>query len=217
MTNLNERKCDHCQNLYSLIYYNRYGSPYTLKTRYCSKSCAARASYGKGCILPDIGADALRNKALDYMKRRNTYCTLGQVAKGIGHSSKSFVKHKIRISVLNAELGFVRPRHHFQSCIGQILKDQFPNTESEKVFDGLVGVTGHPLRVDFYIPEINTVVEADGSQHSNPNHPWHKWKNGTVAEYDRKKNEYFEKVGIRVIRIPYKKNIKDSDVLSHLS
>ncbi|MGZ7230817.1 hypothetical protein ACXWOM_10185, partial [Streptococcus pyogenes] len=80
-----------------------------------------------------------------------------------------------------------------------VLNKSFDVVEQEKTFDGLVGVKGHSLRVDFYIPEINTVVEADGSQHSDPNHPWKEWNNGTVAQYDKIKDDYFAENGIRLV------------------
>lgn len=111
----------------------------------------------------------------------------------------------------------VKPKSKFQDNVGQVLTKSFESVEQEKTFDGLVGVKGHPLRVDFYIPEINTVVEADGSQHSDPKHPWKEWSNGTVAQYDKIKDDYFAEKGIRLVRVPYKPRVKESDVLSRLA
>ena len=59
-------------------------------------------------------------------------------------------------------------------------------------------------------------MEADGSQHNDPNHPWKQWNNGTVAQYDKIKDDYFEEKGIRLVRVPYKKRVKGSDILSRL-
>lgn len=53
---------------------------------------------------------------------------------------------------------------------------------------------------DFYCPEKQLVIEVDGSQH---------WEE-TNIEYDRSRTEYFEKLGIQVLRFP---NI---DVLMHI-
>lgn len=132
---------------------------------------------------------------------------------GIGRSSKTFTKHGLKNTELNGEAGFTKVKSKFQEIVGDILKENFTTVEKERKFDGLVGTTGHPLRVDFYIPEANLVVEADGHQHSDPNHPWSKWNNGTVQQYDQIKNEFFKEKGITLKRVPYKRNLKESDVL----
>lgn len=217
MTNLNERNCNYCDIPYSLDYKDKRGYTYQLSTEYCSKSCASKAKENKGCIRPDVGKEALKDKVTAYIQSRGEYCTKDEICKGVGHSSKTFTKHGIRFSDMNRALGFDKPKSKFQDSVGNVLKEQFNIVETEVSFEGLVGNTGHPLRVDFYIPEINTVVEADGSQHSDPNHPWREWNNGSVAEYDGIKNQFFEERGTKLVRIPYKRGIKESDILSRLS
>lgn len=217
MTNLNERICNHCGKAYSLEYTSKVGYVYMLDTLYCSKSCASKERTNKGCILPDIGSEALENKAMHFIAEQNRYCSGDEICTAIGHSSKSLTKHGILVSTLNEKLGFTKPASMFQETVSEILHEQFANVEVEKKFDGLVGITGYPLRVDFYLPEINAVVEADGNQHSDPEHPWHAWNNGTVASYDKIKDEFFREKGIRVFRVPYKRNLKKEDVLSRLS
>ena len=219
MAKLNERNCAHCGKLYSLLYTPVKGNPYTLNTIYCSKSCASKSASktNKGCIVPDIGVGALKKKAIDFISQKGSYCTTEELCNGIRHSSKTFTKHGLKTSELNAEAGMIKPKSKFQGSVGEVLKNTFDVVENEKTFDGLVGVKGHPLRVDFYLPEINTVVEADGSQHSDPKHPWKEWNNGTVAQYDKIKDDYFAKKGIRLVRVPYKPSVKESDVLSRLA
>ena len=72
----------------------------------------------------------------------------------------------------------------------------------EKTFDDLLHK--NKLRFDFYIPEQNLLIEYDGEQHFRPVAHF----NGDVGfqktqTRDRLKNEYAEKHGIRLIRIPY--------------
>lgn len=217
MANLNERLCKHCGDPYSLEYIDKSGYTTILSTEYCSRSCASKARTNRGCITPDVGAEALKDKAMRFIQEQDSYCTKDEICTGVGHSSKTFTKHGLKISDLNAELGFIKPKSKFQDTVGSFLKGTFSEVETEKKFDGLVGTKGHPLRVDFYIPEINTVVEADGSQHSDPNHPWYEWNNGTVASYDEIKDKFFKDRGIKVVRVPYKRNLKKSDVSSRLS
>lgn len=220
MTKLNENEscCANCGNVFSRIYTDRYGYQSVLNTTHCSKSCAAKSDtkINKGCIQPDVGEIILKQKALDFISQKGCYCTTNDICKGVGHSSKLLSKHGLKTSALNAEVGMTKPKSKFQNNVGEVLKSNFDNVEQEKTFDGLVGTKGHPLRVDFFIHDINTVVEADGSQHSDPEHPWKQWNNGTVAEYDKIKDDYFLEKGIRLIRVPYKKRVTESDVLSRL-
>ena len=210
MTNFVERICDHCGATYTNVYTTKSGHSYQVETKYCSKSCA-----GKACR-PSVDAELLRTKALDFIRSKNSHCSLEELCAGLGHSSKTFYKHGLSIPELNTEAGYVKPKSKFQGSVGEVLKRNFIVVEEEKTFDGLVGVKGHPLRVDFYLPEIDAVVEADGSQHSDPKHPWKEWNNGTVAEYDKIKEEYLSDKGIKLVRIPYTKKVSEIKILSSI-
>ncbi len=218
MTTPNERNCSYCGKLYSLIYTNKNGYNYKVDTVCCSKICAAKfnVSLGKGAVMPDPGAVALKEKAINFLKERGCYSSMGEICNAVGHSNKTFVKHGLKTTELNSEAGFKKPKSKFQESVESILRQKYTDVETEKSFKGLVGNTGFPLRVDFYLPEINTVVEADGSQHRDPNHQWHKFKNGTVEEYDKIKEVFFKENNVKVVRIPYKINIKNEDVLFRL-
>jgi len=61
-----------------------------------------------------------------------------------------------------------------------------------------------PLRFDFYIPELNTIVEYDGEQHFRPSTKFGLEKFETLQQNDKIKNEYCLKKGIKLIRIHYK-------------
>lgn len=100
----------------------------------------------------------------------------------------------------------------FQKRVGAVLKTMFGLVETEVKFRGLVGITGHPLRVDFFVPEWNLVVEADGIQHSDPTHKWAKRKGGRLRQYDEIKNEFFEKNNILLCRIPYCRRVIHDEV-----
>lgn len=219
MANLNEKTCTNCGSVYSNVYTLKSGYEYTKNTDYCSKSCASKSDMktNKGCILPDVGKEILEQEALTFISEQNRYCTKVDICNGTGHSSKTFVKHGLKISDFNEKLGFRNTKSKFQEKVAEFLNKEFSDVQNEKKFEGLVGNTGHPLRVDFYIPSKNMVIEADGSQHSDSKHPWGKWNNGTVKEYDEIKNKFFKEQGIKICRIPYKRNLKDSDISSHLN
>lgn len=216
MTNTILKTCAHCGVQFDDIYVSTDGYSYNLNKTYCTMSCASKSKTNKGCIMPDIGKDALKQEAITFMQEKNEYCTQDELCSGIKRSSKTLLKHGLKVSELNRELGYAKPKSSFQEKVGEILSSEFPNVEREKTFEGLVGTTGYPLRVDFYIPELNTVIEADGSQHKDPNHPWREFKNGTVAQYDDIKNKFFEDKGITLQRVPYKRNLKSKDVIKTL-
>lgn len=210
MANLNERDCVYCGKTFSLIYTDRFGYKSILNTTHCSKSCAGKNSK---TVQPEL----LEKEVLDFIREKNEYCTKEEILKGVGRSGKTFRKNGLKISEFNSKLGFKKPKSKFQEQVGNFLNEKFDLVEKEKKFEGLVGNTGYPLRVDFYIPETNTVVEADGSQHKDPKHPWSEFKNGTVKEYDEIKDKFFKEHGINLCRIPYKRNLKESDILSRLN
>ena len=70
----------------------------------------------------------------------------------------------------------------------------------------------YPLRIDFYIPELNLFIEADGTQHTDPNNPWY---DEYYVECDNLKTAYCNKIGT-LLRIPYTKNVTAEYILKHL-
>jgi very-short-patch-repair endonuclease len=78
--------------------------------------------------------------------------------------------------------------------------------KKEKTFDDLRSpITNHKLRFDFYIPDLNLIIEYDGKQH------FRKGTTGIFTEerykqihlYDKVKNDYCESHNINLLRIPY--------------
>lgn len=216
MNTSSTRNCKFCGKEFSTTYVGKKGWAYTIDTNHCSKSCASKARGRIGCILPDVGAEVLTSKAHSYVKRSGRYCTLTEIAKEIGHSNKTLMKHGLTAQKLNADIGYVRQTSTFQKKVEEVLRETYGEVEVEKSFDGLVGTTGYPLRVDFYIPSLGLVVEADGAQHSTEDHPWAKSAASTVRERDGIKNKYFEEHGIPIKRIPYKRTFDSNYVLSKL-
>ena len=79
--------------------------------------------------------------------------------------------------------------------------------EREKVFQDCRYL--RPLKFDYYLPQFNTVIEADGRQHTEPI----RFGNMTSIQAkkqlktnkirDKIKDDYCLKNNIRMIRIPY--------------
>ena len=94
---------------------------------------------------------------------------------------KSKGEHKIAQLLMQLQVPFITQKR-FDSCI-------FPKTNRQLVFD-------------FYLPELNILIEYDGEQH------FQKVKNDffnyeELQKRDNFKNEWCKKEGIKLIRIPY--------------
>ena len=222
MKNIKNKQCKYCKKNYKNIYTDSQGYTYTVETTFCSRSCASRYKFKNNPqnsiikILPN--KDIIEQEILDFISSQQTYCTTAEVLKGINRSSKSLTKLGISIVELNTKLGFFKIKSIFEKRISTILLKNYKIIEYQKTFKGLVGITGYPLKVDFYIPSLNLVVEADGDQHKNINHPWHNNNpNGSIAMYDDIKNNFMIENNINIIRIPYKKVITEEYVLSKIN
>ena len=77
----------------------------------------------------------------------------------------------------------------------------------EKSFDDCLntkkGRYCRKLRFDFYLPDLNTIIEYDGEQHFRPSKKFGGEKYETTLENDRIKNEYCRKNGINLVRVKY--------------
>ena len=206
------RTCEYCKIEYQNLY-TRKGTNdvYTLPTRFCSKSCAGKSRKA----LPS--KEEVIQEVRNFINSKGEYCTRTEICNGIRRSSKTLTSLDISIVGENMQLGYMKPKSKFENQIGEILRNTFNDVVTQKSFEGLLGISGYPLKVDFYLPEYNIVVEADGSQHKDSNHPWAATNpNGSVKLYDDIKDVYFRDKGIALIRIPYKRVITSAYVLSFI-
>lgn len=193
------KKCKQCNgNITSSNIYHNF--------TYCSRSCATTAQRGA------LTKTMLEQEIVDYIIRKGKYSTLSEILKGIGRSSKTITKFGISIKNIQETLGIVKSKSHFEASIYNILSSKFDNVICELTSESLLSPKGYPLRIDFYIPELNVFIEADGTQHYDPSNPWY---NEYYVECDNLKTEYCNKVGT-LIRIPYSKNVTTEYVLKHL-
>ena len=173
---------------------------------YCSKSCATTAQMG------GLTKVMLEEEIVVYVTNKGKYSTLSEILKGIGRSSKTVSKFGISIKDIQAKLGIVKAKSHFESVVYSALTKEFDNVVCEVTSEDLLSPKGYPLRIDFYIPELNLFIEADGAQHTDPNNPWY---SEYYAECDSLKSVYCNKIGT-LLRIPYTKNVTTEYVLKHL-
>jgi hypothetical protein len=173
---------------------------------YCSRSCATTAQRG------GLTKAMIEEEIVAYVINKGKYSTLSEILKGIGRSNKTVSKFGISIKKIQESLGIVKSKSHFEASIYSVLTKEFDNVICEVTSEDLVSPKGYPLRIDFYIPELNLYIEADGNQHTDPNNPWY---NEYFVECDQLKTAYCNKIGT-LIRIPYTKNATTEYVLKHL-
>ena len=84
-------------------------------------------------------------------------------------------------------------------------KDYFINHsiyyKSQQKFDDLRGVHNGLLSYDFYLPDYNCLIEFQGEQHEKSIKYFGKEKFKSQIEHDKRKREYAENNGYKVIHI----------------
>ena len=86
--------------------------------------------------------------------------------------------------ILQKENIIFKTQHTFQNC-------RYPNSN-------------YLVRFDFYLPEINRIIEFDGIQHFQANGGWNNIKtHNKVIERDAFRNQWAAENNIPLVRIPY--------------
>lgn len=89
--------------------------------------------------------------------------------------------------------------------------------ETQKKFDGLIGLKNGKLSYDFYLPEQNILIEYQGQQHEKPIDVFGGDTQFEIQrEHDKRKKEFAEKNGIKLIEIWYKDFDNINDILTNI-
>jgi hypothetical protein len=76
--------------------------------------------------------------------------------------------------------------------------------ESQKTFDGLVGIKSRSLKYDFYLPDYNILIEYQGEQHERPVERFGGEEQFKIQlEHDKRKREYAMSQNIELLEIWY--------------
>jgi hypothetical protein len=203
----NKKICKFCNKEYLNLYTNmQYGTKYTLNTIFCSKSCAAKARRSS----EELTKEVVEKEILEFILSKNRYCTNSEIINTIKRSNKTLTKLKISMCNLNNMLGFFKSNSNFENNIYNALSANYNNIICEYTNEKLLSPKGYPLRIDFYIPSKNLMIEADGLQHYDENHIWY---SEYSKECDEIKNQYCLDNNIKLVRIIYKKLITEKYVL----
>lgn len=206
----NQKICKFCNKKFYKEYSTKDGritcTSNTVQTIFCSKSCATK--YQRSGV--ELSKDLIEREIIDYIILKNKYCTLKEITIGIKRSSKTINKFNISILELNRNLGFTHKKGIFSGSIYRVLKEQYNNIVCEYTNENLLSPKGFKLRIDFYIPSENLMIEADGLQHYDVNNTWY---SEYLKECDEIKNQYCLDNNIKLVRIVYKTLITKKYVL----
>ena len=87
--------------------------------------------------------------------------------------------------------------------------------EHEKRFDNLIGVGNRQLSYDFYLPNRNLLIECQGQQHEKPIEIFGGEEQFKIQqEHDKRKREYAENNGYKLLEIWYYDYDRIEEILS---
>jgi hypothetical protein len=115
----------------------------------------------------------------------------------------SFIRKALgRPQDLNYSLGYTYNISAFEEKVWECLLELLPEKiiNRQKKFPDLVSNKGRKLSFDFWLPEYNLLIEADGSQHWDTNS---KYYDKRQLELDSIKNDYCKLNNIELLRIKY--------------
>lgn len=207
--------CQYCNSKFTVPYIGHKSGKVVKTCSNCIPLVKAKAAVIKNKGRRDLNKLIL--DAIDIISKAKTSPTMVSVCKQLKCSNKTMIKalkkEETTFSTLVNTYCTVKCKSKFQSAILLTLHEVYPNVEivTEKYFDDLRSSKGYLLKVDIYLPTLNTVIECDGEQHNNANHYYNilaaKAGHCTSIESDILKQEYCNNNSINLIRIPYTKNV----------
>lgn len=102
-----------------------------------------------------------------------------------------------------------------EMMVQRFLEQHSIQYESQKIFEGLIGVNGGNLRFDFYLPKYNLAIEYQGEYHDGSviNQPEEKYL--TLREHDLRKKKFCKSHDIELMEIWYPERDKINDILTN--
>lgn len=172
------------------------------KIAFCSRDCCATWHRNHLAFREKrYSSKDIKNKAKQVLSE-NSNATSHDIIKSIGINAGTLSKKGIRISDIRKELLLPNLKYKssiFENTIYDILQSLNFTVEREKTYKDLIYTRN--LRYDFYIPELNLLIEADGQQHYEEVDPY--GCKSLILVRDALKNEYARTNNINLLRIRY--------------
>ncbi len=152
--------------------------------------------------VPGYGKDIylIENILRNMICTKKRYITTNELAIEVGLTGSAIRQMPLDVISINYEYGMIYRGKSFEMYVLELLKDTLPyyTIETQKTFPDCVSTKGKVLRFDFYIVELNTLIEVDGDQHYLTNHPWYS-KDQAIRDFI--KDTYCKTHNISLLRI----------------
>lgn len=179
--------------------------------QFCSKRC--KSLHQRTQARNMSSRDELVERIRAELQKAGKYLTADEVRMRIHVTTRTLTRYQISISAIQREMGIKRPHNVFEAEVGQVLAGLYLDLRYEHSFEGCVSPRGFPLRFDFYAPQAQLLIEADGTQHTDLKNPY---ASEYYMECDAVKTKWAADHGYLLIRVPYTKRVTRKYVLQHL-
>lgn len=201
-----------------------------------TKSCGCYNLEVRKKICSDIGK---KKNYKDYSKENNIFYTFIEPINKYGKDGSRYWKIKCKkcgkeYEEIPSQIISEKRKRGNNPCscykkeskgvlkIKLLLKNNNIDYVQEKTFDSCLSPKGNLLKFDFYLTELNILIEYDGEQHFLPQNFGDKNKTGekkleTQMEYDLIKTKWCENNNIKLIRISYKDYDKIEEIIGDLN
>ena len=189
--------------------------------RFCSRSCSSQWVQGSGLGQQAVFTEEeVREKIHALARKLGRGYSLDELETHTGVTEKMLHRKSFGLTSCLAEIGYESTKTLAVAHDGKTFGSNFELQvykairtltdvviETHYCFEDCRGLGGHPLRFDFYLPELNLIVEADGNQHQGPD-PSKPWMDDPRA-HDKIKNKYCKDKGITLVRIKYFRRVTE--------
>ena len=157
-------------------------------------------------------SESIKEELIQYIISKNRYVTSVEFAAQSGYSKSTIYKAVGSVLDLNNGLGFYSINMGFEEMVFEMLSELFQEVIiiRQATFQDLISDKNRKLRFDFYLPELNLLVEADGPQHFDESA---KHYTERLVYNDNIKNSYAEDKKITLIRVRWAFGFKRSNFL----
>jgi len=145
--------------------------------------------------------ESLETAIINEIRHEGAQIPAAELVKRLHFDYALVVKYGIRLYDMHVKAGvkYFNNTSYNELRFLKKAKRIFKNVYSQYKFnDCRSTITGRRLQFDFFIEDVNTLVEIDGEQHSNKSHLFYSQK---LKIHDEIKNEYARRKDIRLIRI----------------
>lgn len=181
-----------------------------INNAFCSDACHQQWTKYHSTRDKYLSEDQLKDSIAKLIIENPNITTQG-ILKELNMNACVLHRKKVSITLIREELHMPAPKRkssHFENEIYTLLLECGLHVEREKTFSNLL--YKRLLRYDFYIPELNLLIEADGQQHYENVDPYGTAK--LVRNRDAIKNKYAKDNNINLLRIHYFRIYNNSKV-----